>query len=92
MKLVGATLSHHVDYRAGVATILGVESIGDDAELLNAIGRRLNNRQIGELIVTVSTVNAIVVGPATSAIYRNHSWLVAAVEQVRPKLRLYPRL
>ena len=35
MKLIGAGLGDHVDHRAGVASVFGVERIRDDAEFVD---------------------------------------------------------
>ena len=42
VKVVGARLRHHVDDGPRVAAVFRIESIGQNAEFLNAIGRRLN--------------------------------------------------
>ena len=49
MKLVGARLGDHVDHGAGIASVFGVEGIGENAKFFDGIGRRLHRGQIHEL-------------------------------------------
>src|SRR5262249_39842842 len=92
MKLVGPRLGHHIDDRAGVTAELGVKSIGENSKLLDRVRRRLDSRQVSELVVGVASVYHEVVRPAASAVYRNRSRIVAAVEEPRARLRLHAGL
>ena len=46
VELVGARLCDDVDDGAGVATVFGIEGIGDDAKLLDGVGRGLDGRRL----------------------------------------------
>src|SRR5256886_3556990 len=51
---------------SGIAAVFGVESIRDDAEFLNTVGRRLYYWEVGELVVAVSSIDAVIVGAAAA--------------------------
>ena len=79
MKLVGTGLGDDVDDRSGVAAVLGVEGVGEDAEFGDAVGAGLDRWQVSEQIVGVAPVHVEVVRPATAAVHRNYARLIAAI-------------
>ena len=82
VKLVGAGLGHNINDCAGIAAVFGVESIRDDAEFLNTVGRRLYYWEVGELVVAVSSIDAVIVGAAAATVDGNYSRFVTAIEQI----------
>ena len=68
MNIVGSRFCDHIDYGAGVATIFGIERVGEHAELFNAVRRRLHGWKVDELVIGVAAVHAEVVGAPTAAI------------------------
>src|SRR5258708_38271203 len=65
---IGPGLGNDINYRAGVASVLGVERIGKDAKFSNTVRRRLNGGRIDEQIIAFSAVDIEVVGPTAAAI------------------------
>ena len=49
----------------------------------------MHGRQIGELVVGVTTVHAEIIGSATASINRDHAGVVAAVKKIGTSLRLH---
>src|SRR3984893_11839433 len=68
VKLVGAGLGHYVDHGAGVAAVLGIEAVGEDAELFHAVRAGLDCRQVREHVIGDAAVNAEIVGAATATV------------------------
>ena len=85
---VGAGLGDHVDDRAGVSSVFGVEGVGEDTKFFNRVRGRLHGGKVRELIVGVATIDAEVVGASTAAVHGNNAGLIAAVEQIGTGLRL----
>ena len=89
MQLVGAGFCDYVHHCAGVSSILGVKGVGDDPKLFDRIRAGLDCREVRKLIVSVAAIHAEVVGASAAAIHRNHTRFVAAVKQIRTRLRLH---
>ncbi len=79
VQFIRARLGDYVHHGPGVATVLGVESIGDHTEFLDAVGRGLDGGQVHKKIVGITAVDAEVVGASTSTIDGNGARAVAAV-------------
>ena len=81
VPVIRSGLGDHVDDCAGVASVLRVERIADDAKFFDRVRSRLNRRQVHELIVRVAAVHAEVVGAIAAAVHRNRTGAIAAVER-----------
>ena len=95
MKVVGSGFRDHVHHRTRIPAILSVEGVGNDAELFNAVRRRLDGRKIHELVVGISAVHAEVIGAGTATVHRYRTCVLRSVEQTAiavSKLRLHARL
>jgi hypothetical protein len=92
VKRVGTGLGDDVNHGAGVASVLRIERIGQDAKLLDTVRRRLDGRQVGKLIVSVAAIYREIVVAAAAAVHADDSGAIAAVQIVDAKLRLYARL
>ncbi len=92
VKIVCARFRYHVDDAARIPAVLGVKSVRQDAKLLNGIRRRLDHRQVDELVVGLAPVHGVVVRTSATAVHRDDSRLVAAVEKVGTNLGLHSRL
>src|SRR5262249_31829637 len=92
MPLVGAGFGDNVNHGAGVAPVLRVEGIRENAEFRNAVGRRLNRRRIYEKIVAIPSIHVEVVGAPATSIDRHRSRLVAAVKEIGSANPLHARL
>ena len=68
MQAVGAGLGNDVDNRSGVAAVLGVKSIGQYTEFLDAVRGGLNRGEIHELIVGIATINAEIIGTSAASV------------------------
>src|SRR5690242_12934309 len=66
MPTVSPRLGDHINDGAGVASVLCVKGIGKDAELLDAVGRRLNGGRVDEQVVAIPAVDVEVVGAPTA--------------------------
>ncbi len=94
MKTVGPGLGNYVYHRTGIPSVLSIEGVGDDAELLDAVRRGLYGWQVHELVVRIAAVYAEVVRPGTASIDRHRSGIVRAEEEAAAaaQLRLHSRL
>ncbi len=92
VEIVCTRLGDDVDDGAGVAAVLGVKGIGDDAKFFNAIGRGLNRGEIGEEVVAVAAVYGVVVGAASSTVHSDNARFVRAIKEIVSDLGLNARL
>src|SRR5690348_15286441 len=88
MELVCATLRYHVNDRARVPAVFGIEIIGQNTKFFDCIGYGLNGRKIQKLIVGITAVHVIVVCTPTAAIDGHDSRVLAAREKIVTLLRL----
>ena len=90
VKIIGARLGNHIHHRARVAPVFGIEGIGDDAKLLDAVGRGLDGRQVDELVVGIAAVYAEVVGAGAAAIDGNRTGIIGTKEKLPLLSQLRP--
>src|SRR5207302_6748273 len=80
VNTVGSRFCYDVDDGAGVATVFGVEGIGQNAKFVDTVRRGLHGGQVDELVVGISAVDTKIVRTAASPIYRHCSGFVATVD------------
>ena len=86
MNVIRAGFGDDVDDRAGIAAVLGVEGIGNDAKFFDSVGRWLDAGRVHEDIVGVASVDHVIVGTAATAIDRDDARIIAAIEKIRAEL------
>jgi len=79
---IGAGFGDDVYDGAGITTVFGIESVGQNTKLFDGIRRRLNGRSVHEDVVSVSTVHHVVVGATAAPVDGNGAGIIAAEEEI----------
>src|SRR5437016_14087036 len=77
VQLVGAGFGDDVDHCAGITPVLGIKCVSQNTEFLDAVGGWLNLGQVGELVVAIATVHAVVIRSSPASVHRHYTCAVA---------------
>src|SRR6267142_310558 len=92
VKIVRAGLSDHVHNRSRVAAVFGIERVCQYAELSDVVGRGLDGRQIGKLVVAVAAVHRVIVVAAAASINADDPSAITPIDTIHTQLRLHAGL